>query len=273
MSITKVIKIIKKNYIIAVFALVLLLVAIVTLGKVFAPAPKYVYVKVRLGQGLWWAGTLKPNLWFTSSLKKGEKELNIQGEPTSEVMEVRYYPYKSESSQETLYNVFITVKLAVNVSRKTEVINYNKYPIIVGAPIEFEFPSTQVTGTIIEVSREPFREEKVEKIVYLAKRFAYPWEYEGIKIGDKYFDGEEIVFEVLDKSQRQTFEISSDPFGNLTASNLEPGRYVVVKARIKAVKKGDRLVFGEEQLIIPGSALTVSTSGFDFEKYIIGKVE
>lgn len=136
MSITKILRIIKKNYPIVIVVLALLLVAVVTLAKVFAPTPKYVYVKVRLGQGLWWAGTLKPNIWFTDSLKKGEKELNIQGEPTSEILEVRYYPYKSESSKETLYNVFLAVKLAVNVSRKTEVINYSKYPIIVGAPIE-----------------------------------------------------------------------------------------------------------------------------------------
>ena len=186
---------------------------------------------------------------------------------------MRYYPYKSESSQEALYNIFLTVRLAVNVSRKTEVVNFGKYPIIVGAPIEFEFPSTQVTGTIIDLSDKPFNEEKVDKIIYLTKRFAYPWEYEGIKVGDKYFDGEEVTFEVLDKNQRETFVISSDSFGNLTPSTVESGRYVVVKARVKVAKIGDKLIFGEEQVLLPGRPISISTSGFDFDNYLIGKVE
>ena len=273
MAIKKIYKLVRKHYIIGIFAVAGLVALIGTLSRVFVPKPEYVYVKVRMGQGLWWAGTRKPNVWFTTALEKGEKEYNILGKPTSEITEVRYYPYKDSSSDDTFYNIFLTVKLVANVSRKTEIINYRKYSLVVGAPIEFEFPSSQITGTIIDISKEPFKEERVEKIIYIAKRFAYPWEYEGIKIGDKYFDGEEVVFEVLEKTQKEIFLIAPDAFGNMTSSQVEPGRYVVVKAKIKAVKKGDKLVFGEEQLLIPGSPLTVSTSGFDFDGYHIGKVE
>ncbi|MEK7110163.1 MAG: hypothetical protein AAB876_02985, partial [Patescibacteria group bacterium] len=143
----------------------------------------------------------------------------------------------------------------------------------VGAPVDFEFPSSQFSGTIIDLSIKPIKDKYIDKIVYLSKPFAYSWEYEAIKIGDKFFDGEENVIEILDKSSGEEFSINSSYKGVIDQSFSQTRRDVMIKIKIKGKISDGKFVFGNDQIISPGKTVYLSTDNFSFTDYLVSKVE
>src|SRR3989344_5717272 len=99
---------------IAFFVGIFILVVIIALVKVSTSKPDYLYVKVKLSQGLWWASTQKPSIWFINAIKKGEIEYNLLGKPAAEILEVRYYsiPYSLLAPSKDQFDIYATVKLA-----------------------------------------------------------------------------------------------------------------------------------------------------------------
>lgn len=266
------IKTVKENYIIFGLALVLVLVGITTLVKFFAQETTPTYVRLKVSQGLWWANTGRPPLWYLEAIKKGDRQYDLLGKPIAEILEVRYYPYQREDINETQYDIYLTVKLNAGKTKRTNVYDFNRASVVAGGPIELEFTKAQVTGVIMKVSEKPFEEEVVEAEAVLTKRFAFPWEYGAVLVGDKYFDGSENVFEVIDKSTSNSYSLSQDAYGNLSSQTSESLRYITVSAKIKAKKVDGRLIFGEEQEIKPGLRIYVTTSNYEFENYQVSSV-
>ena len=262
------------NYFISIFLACIVFVGLVSFYKLFFVQPTFVYAKVKVGQGLWWATTQHPSFWFVESLKKGMEETDLTGEPIAEIQDLLYYSYYGGSQ----YDIYLNLKLKATGSQKTKKYNFKRSAIGVGAPIDLEFPTVQVSGTIIELSEKPINDGLVEKTVYLTKKYAYPWEYDAIQIGDKFYNGREVVFEVLDKSQSDSYETAintgSGEFPNTTdPSQTELRKYIIVKAKIKIRPFGDKLIFGEEHIISPGRTSPVSTDAYAFNNFLIEKVE
>ncbi len=270
MTLKKLIKFSTDNYFIPIFLACILFVGVVSVYKLFFTRPVFVYVKVKMGQGLWWASTAKPAIWFVEALKKDDVETSLTGSPIAQIQSIRYYPWYGTTNQ---YDIYLTLKLKVNGNPKTGKYNFKRSTIGVGSPIDLEFPSTQVSGTVTELNIAPFAEKYVTKIIFLTKKTAYPWEFDAIQIGDKYFDGQENVVEILDKKSADINVQSTDLFANNTSSTLEPKKYIQVKTKIKLQQKNNQLIFGEEQVITPGKTINISTSGFTFQDYVVGGVE
>jgi hypothetical protein len=284
-SLKKIWKFAKKNYFITASFAVILFVGIVSFYKLFAAKPTYVYTKVKLGQGLWWSLQIRPNIWFATSLKKGDKEYDLLGKPAAEILGVKYYPYYYPDQ----YDVYLTVRLKTSYNKKSDKYLFKRSSVSVGAPIELEFSSAQVSGTVIDLSSKEFADKYIEKTIYLTKKSAYPWEYDAIKIGDKYFDGENNVFEILGKSASDNPSLSVDRFSVNdyipSTENLGPAypvipevipegkKYIVVKAKILVKEKNNQLLFGEEQTIRPGKLFNLFTSNFAFNDFVVGKIE
>lgn len=257
------------NYFISIFFACIAFVVLVSVYKLFFKPPTYVYTRVKMGQGLWWASTQKPSLWFIKSIKKGDVQTDLVGAPTAEILSVRYYPtYMSNQ-----YDVYLIMKLKVTGNKKTGKFNFARSTIGVGAPIDFEFPSSQFSGTIIDLKTEPIEDKYVDKIVYLSKPFAYSWEYEAIKIGDKFFDGEENIIEILDKSAGEEFSINSSFKGVINQSFSQTRRDLIVKIKIKGKISDGKFVFGNDQVVALGKTLYIATDNFSFTDYLISKVE
>ncbi len=85
-------KIAIENYFIMIFVAIVLFVGGVSAYKLFYTKATFVYAKVKLGQGLWWAGGQKPSSWLATSIKTGDVEKDLVGKPIAEVLAVRYYP-------------------------------------------------------------------------------------------------------------------------------------------------------------------------------------
>lgn len=268
MTLKKIYRFAIDNYFISIFLACVAFVAVVSVYKLFFVQPTYVYAKVKMGQGLWWASTQKPPPWFVEGLKKEMEEKDLTGKPIAKILSIRYYPWWTSGQ----YDVYLTMKLKVTKMGSGKY-NFKRSAIGVGSPVDFEFPTAQFSGAIIALSKKPFKEKYVEKIVILTKKSAYPWEYEAITVGDKYFDGQEEVFKILNKQSTDTTNISNDVFGNYLPSNLETKKYIIVKAKIKLKEKNGQLIFGEEQPIILGKTINLSTEHFVFQDYVVSKIE
>jgi len=266
----KILKFFINNYFLSIFFACIAFVALVSIYKLFFVKPTYVYVKVKVGQGLWWASTQKPPAWFIDSFKnlKKDQEKDLTGKPIAEVLSIRYYPWWGSNQ----YDVYLLMKLKVTKMGSGKY-NFKRSAIGVGAPVDFEFPKVQFSGTIIELSEKPIKENYQEKTIIITKRNANPWEYDSIKVGDFYFDGQEKVVEILEKNAKNTQTLISDALGNYPDIAPEQRKYIFVKLKIKGKIKDNKFVFAEEQIITPGKTINLATQDFQFQDYIVAKVE
>jgi hypothetical protein len=255
------------------FIAVTVLVTSTALVKTATSESDYIYAKVKISQGFWWASTQSPNVWFINSLKAGDTEYGLLGKPIAEVLELRYYPTMSLPKYRAQYDIFLTLKLAVDINTKTQKYVFKRSTIGVGSPIEFEFPSAQISGSVIEMSKAPPKNRLVEKDIIITKKQGFPWEVEAIKIGDEQFDGEEVVFKVTAKQALTTSRIDVSPYGNVNLGLKDPRRYITVRGKIKVREKGDLLIFGEEQIVTPGAELSLVTKNFVFDQFLVQEVK
>ncbi len=270
-------KSLKKNRYFSIIALLFIAVAALTVAialvKTATSESDYIYAKVKISQGFWWASTQSPNVWFIDSLKTGDVEYGLLGKPIAEVLEVRYYPTTAFPKYRAQYDIFLTLKLAVNVNTKTQKYVFKRSAIGVGSPIELDFPSAQISGSVIEISKAPPKNRLVEKDIILIKKQGFPWEVEAIKIGDEQFDGEEVVFKVTAKQALTTSLVDINPYGNVNLGLKDPRRYITVRGKIKVREREGLLIFGEEQVVTPGAELNLATKNFVFDQFFVQEVK
>jgi hypothetical protein len=266
-TLKKIIRFLIDNYFLSIFFACIVFVALVSIYKLFFVKPTYVYAKIKVGQGLWWASTQKPSIWFVKNFKKGDQEIDLTGKPIAEILSVRYYPWWGSNQ----YDVYLIMKLKVKKMSSGKY-NFKRSAIGVGAPVDFEFPKVQFSGTIIELSEKPIKEKLTIKNITVVKKWAYPWEAETVVIGDKYFDGEEIVFEIIDKKIEDSQEVYNLS-GIYYPVESERKKHITIKGRIKVSEKNGKFVFGEEQIIAPGKTINIATQNFQFQDYLVTKVD
>jgi hypothetical protein len=265
----------RKNIPIAtiLFIIIPILVVIIALTKIATKEPDYVYVKVKVAQGLWWAAFTKPNMWYTKAITKGVKEYDLLGEPIAEILEARYYQTEDSSIHADKFDIYFTVNLSADYNKRTQKYTFKRSDLVVGAPISLNTPSVQITGTVMEISEQKFDDRYEEKIITLTKKLAQPWEYDAIKIGDKYFDGEEIIFEILTKHQYPTAALTSNWYGSTSPYLSESLRYITIKAKIKVKARDGKLFYGEEKTLSSGKSFVVAIDNYNLHGYVISKIE
>lgn len=262
---------IKKYYLYLFFVGCLILISAVFLYKLFHTKPTYLYAKVKVGQGLWWANTQKPNIWLVKGIEQAKESKDLSGKTAAQVLDVVYYPYAVYPATGQ-FDVYVTVKLKVTPLANKDTYNFNREIIGIGSPIYLEFPNVQFAGTVTMLSRAPFAERYINKTVYLTKRSPLPWEYNQIRIGDTQTNGKETVLEVLDKSYNgEVIGTSTLSQGWLMNSNIN---LFTVKVRILVKEVGGQYIFGEEQVVAPSKYLMgAGTNQFTFNDYYITMVE
>lgn len=274
MNFKKLVKFICIHYIFFLIVIVVAFVIFFSVSKVFLVEPKYIYVRVKVGQGFWWASTAKPTIWFANSIKKGEKQFDLLGKPTAEIEEVRYYPTWGTGQ----YDVFIKLKLKASYNSRSQTYSFSRSTISIGSPIEIQFPSTFITGTVIALSNFPIEDEYVEKIIYLVYQEGYrkdfPYRYDNIKIGDKYFDGSEEVFKVEDKSlENNILSIENNLTAQVFERMVETTQNIIVKAKVKLKNKNGELFYGEDYKVSNNTSVPFSTKDYFFENFVVRKIE
>jgi hypothetical protein len=263
----KITKFIFDNYFIVIFLACIAFVALVSFYKLFISKPNYIYVKVKVGQGMWWASTQKPSYWFTQAIKKGLVQKDLTGKNIAEIISVRYYHYTAYTQNQ--YDIYATLKLKVNQLGKSEKYSFNRSTIAVSSPIDLEFPTVQFSGTITQISQKPITDQLTETTLTLVKPYAYLWEYDAIKPNDDYFDGTDTIITVLDKNIEIGDKIIKPEFTpqgeDIIRSDSAVQRYnLLVKIKLKAINKSGQLFLNDEQEIKMNNAFTLITSNLYF---------
>lgn len=273
-KIKKLIKVSHKNYFLVIFFAAILFVGIIAGYRLFLSKPTYVYARVQMGQGLWWATTAKPYIWYVDSLNKGDVAVDLFGKKEAEILSKRYYRWYGNDQ----YDIYLTMRLKVGFNKRTGEYSFNRSSLSVGSPIELQFPRAAVTGTVIELSPKPFADKYVKRTVYLVNQGGYakdfPTRYETIRVGDKYFDGEATVFEVLDKSlEKNIWSISNNLTGDIYEREISTNQNIVIKAQVLLKQKSDGLYYTENYKVIANAFIPFATRDYLFEDFVIRKLE
>lgn len=273
----KALKLITNNLFIFLVISGVIFAVFISVSKALFSKPNYVYARIKVSQGLWWANTSRPQIWLIAPLKKGVMESNLLGEPTAEIQSVTYYPWFDQPTSQ--YNAFMNVKLRVSGGGKQNSYQYNRSTLSVGSAVDFEFPTVSLSGTVIELSNSPLKNDYQEKIVVLSKSYALDWEYEDIKMGDKYFDGEDVVFEIVDKSAVDEYSsiLNFDQVytGSAVSATSFPQirKRITIKAKIKVKKINGYYVFGEEQVVATGKEFLLALPSVILDNYRIISIQ
>jgi hypothetical protein len=274
-NIQKTVKSIKKNPIIFSFiGISLLVILYVSLQQTKAKDDKdIVYATIKVSQGFWWSKTEKPAQWYVDAISVGDTQKDFLGNSLAEIISKKTYPYYEYNQVTPQYNIFITLKLKVEKNKKTNTLIFNRNSLAVGSPIELQFPTTEVSGTVIRIQDEPPKTEYVEKIITLSLENGYkkefPYMYNNIPIGDNYNDGDQIVFEVLDKKTHPIYFFGTDDRG-ITHSTLNYNwQNITIKAKIIVQKKQNQYIFGEEQKIFIGGYIDLFTDSYYYSNFKI----
>jgi len=266
---SKTLKFFLDNWFLAIFSGCIAFVGIVSFYKLFVKSENFVYARVKVSQGLWWASTQRPPQWLASALREGMVEKDLTGNPKAKILSVRSYPYYSTSQ----YDIYLHLRLKVSGRLKTGTVNFNRSTLAVGSPIELSFSKAEVTGTVMQMSNKPIKEKLVWQEVTLVKNNGYQWEYDAIAVGDSYHDGQEKVFEVLDKQLTLNSSFGFEAYGtsaerSLISSQTQPRYLITVKAKIKTSQPSFSIpVYGFEQEVRTGKPFNLSTRRFYFQDY------
>ncbi len=201
----------QRNLVITIIVLVLFIVGIIVFFKLIIGKKETVYARVKVSQGLWWANTLKPSYWMVSSIKDGDTEMNLTGKPVVEVLEVRSYPVNYNPQGQ--YDIYLNLKMHVDKNNNIGEYMYKRTPLKIGSAVDFQFTKVAISGTVIELSDKPISYVREKKIISIKKREMKLSDYESIQIGESYFDGEETILKILDKSY-------SDSYANYAGVNF-----------------------------------------------------
>jgi hypothetical protein len=255
----KIIKFVKNNILVTAFISIIATIVLITFFMLFFDkSDQFIYARIKVSQGYWWATTTKPKNWYTKSIKKGLKQTNFLGNPTAEIVSVYYYPNQPNS-----FNTYLDVKLKAN--KEDNKYYFNRSQIGISSPIDLEFPGLNISGTIIQLSDSEFKNDDITKVIQLEKELASPWEYNQIQIGDSYSNGNTKVFEIKDKTIISNKPASLNSFGQIAVNK----QHILVTAEIKLKKVKGNYIFGEEQIVRLNQPLEIATSNFYFDNYVI----
>ncbi len=266
-TVVKIAQFVRNNYFFITLLAVVGFVGFVFVFRSLTAETETVYAKVKVSQGLWWANTAKPSYWLAKSLQKGMVEKSLSGKPTVEVLSVRYYPWWNTEQ----FDVYLTVKLDVTKNERTGRYTFKRSPLAIGSPMDLEFAETQVSATVMALSDRPFDEIREERIITLEKKHANTWEGEAVEIGDTYFDGQDVVFEILEKRVVGSREVYSS-VGNNYPIDTEKKVDVTITARVNLLRADDKLIFREEQPLQLGRYINIHTARFALQDYVIASI-
>lgn len=265
----KAISIGKKNTLLLVVVACVGFVGLISVYRMFFQKPTYVYVRVKVGQGYWWASTQKPSLWYVRAIQAAKEEKDLKGESIAKILRVGYYPWYGSNN----FDIYVTLQLKVSQTGKKGTYSFKRDTIAVSAPIELEFPNVHFSGTITALSDKPFEQNLTDKTVYLTKKYTYPWEYDAIQIGDYFNDGNGNVVEVLEKAKGETSEVLVNELGKLLPAQTETYQYIHLKVLLRLRPQNDQWLYGEEIIVSPGRGFGFVTNNFTFNDYVVAKIE
>ncbi len=273
-NVNSIILLIKKHILLAIILFCIGFIGLVWTYSHFFSKPTFVYVKIQVGQGYWWASTQRPSIWFVNAIQQAKEQKDFSGTPLSKIVNVTYYPYYATNQ----YDIYVIARLKVTRRGKTGPYSFNRETIGVGTPIDLEFPNVQFSGAIMDISSKPITDSYIEKTVYLTKKSTQTWEFDAINVGDTFVNGKNIMFRILEKTKGDTYNgLITDLNQNVPEQafpvDTQPYTPIMLKTKMLLRKDKDQLFFAEDLAISPGKSFGITLSSSVLNGYTVTKVE
>ncbi len=274
-KITHTLLLLRRNYLISIFIVIALVAGLVYIYKSFIGKSEYFYARVRVDYPSSYYS--KPDVWLASSLKQGDKEYSLLGGTDAQIINTRYYSV-GNANNTNVFSIFLTLKLSGNFNKSKEIYTFQRTPLSVGSAISLNFSSGQIEGTVIELSPSPMNDKYVNKTVTLIWRTGYsqdfPYFYNNLPVGDKYFDGKDYVFEVLSKNlERTTLSVPDYLTGQVLSGDTTVLQNIIITARLKVLEKDGQLIYGGDQILKVGNNLNISTQNFNYNFFVVSNIQ
>lgn len=258
----------RKNYALSLFLALIILSVSFFIYKSFFSVSNFVYVKVKIEQG-YYVG--KPSIWIINALDTAKSDTTKNG---AKIISEEHYP----NWQPDQMDIYIITKLPVNFNKSTGEYSYNHSTLSIGSPIQLHLKNLDINGTIIDLNNQPFKYKYIYKTVYLVARGGYTkdftYMYDSINIGDKYFEGSNVVFEVLDKSlEKNIIGVQNNLNGQIYERMVETTQNILVKARIRVKQVGNEFTYGEIYEVKNNSPIPFSTNNYFLSDFVIRSIE
>ncbi len=148
---------------------------------------------------------------------------------------------------------------------------YKRSRLAIGAPIDFDFANVQTSGTIIDISSIPFKDQYEDKLITIYKPHIKQDSYDQIKVGDSYFNGSQKALEIVAKEAvpTQLNFVGDDGYIQSPIGLLD----VTVTLRMKVKKINGAYIYQEEVGITPGKNLEFATDNYFFDQFSILRIE
>ena len=247
---------------------ILLVVTLLAIRSFTARSEHHVTVWVKAGPGNWWWLTPPPPDWYVGAVNEGDVERDSLGKVVAKVEDLRIFETGSPNK-----SLFLRVRLQVSFNPLSKKYQYKGQPVQISAPITLEIGKVLFSGNVIEFvdgkgedSDNLFDTDGVvEKIVIARLSNVFAWEYDAIVVGEIMTDGAGTpIATILDKSQRPSLSAAVTVEKDRASFVSDPSiRDIIVTFRVHARRKGNSLVFREEQYLKVGKDFSAFFPSYD----------
>lgn len=248
------------------------LIFIVTFGIFLISRKKiWINVEVKISSSEWWWIQNNTPHWLADKIAVGDKQYDFFGQNVGEILEVRSYEwmnYNSTDSFSSQKNVYLNLKLKVDINKKKNQIKFLQQSVQIGKPIDLNFGSVGFPGLVTYIENIPDNrvwEEKVVEAKLLQYIDVYPetsgisnWRAEAIEIGSQMIDSRgNVIAEILDKKVKpaEKITVTSDGKALLISDPLK--KDVLITVKIKTIKEGGTNYYLEDQKVKVGEIIFI----------------
>lgn len=258
----------KKNYLLSFFIALILFFVFYLFYKSFVSASNFVYVKVKIEQG-YYVG--KPSVWIINALDNAIKDNNSDN---VQVISEEHYP----NWQPDQIDIYVIAKLPANFNKGTGEYSYNHSTLSIGSPIQLHMKNLDIGGTVIDLNNQPFKYKYLYKTVYLVDKGGYtkdfPYMYDSINVGDKYFDGTNTVFEVLNKSlEKNILGVQNNLNGQVYEQTVDTTQNIIIKALVRVKQTDKEFTYGEIYEVKNNNPIPFSTNNYFLSDFVIRSID
>jgi hypothetical protein len=260
----------KKVLTIAGIATVVLFLGGVLYYQLVFQKPTFVTVRIKGSPGNWWWVTPRPPDWLANAIHVGDKEYNAMNQPIADVVSVDLYDAGGPTK-----DIYLTAKLDARYNAQTKKYRYKGEPLEVGGPISLSLGSTFFPGMVVGIDGPgvPVRKYK-DLIVHVRYKDRWPFEYEGVVVGDKISDGEgNVIAEIMSKESTPAEREVETAAGQVVRgfSPVLQDLYVTIKLKVET--RDDQYVYREEQYVKIGNQLWLLFPHYNISGAYITSIE
>lgn len=235
---------------------------------------RWVRVDVGIFPEEWWRDNRPPPYWLTNSIHRGDKQYDVLGRETAEVIDVKNYQLGGGRTRTDLI-----LNLKTEVDRRKRKLKFNHRPLEVGGPIDLTMGSIGTRGVITYIEGMPdprvFEEKIVEArlvdrtTVFPETLGVQPWIAEVIKIGDQMRDSQgRVVAEILEKNIKPAEKIIVTSDGRVLVNQDPLKKDVSLVIKLDTLKQGETNYFLGEMKIKVDSVIFLALPKIDIDPVI-----